>query len=85
LAAVAFAPDLEISAIDTATVIAVDICFNLRPDIAPPHYIICGIDDAKALQLTLLVSAVGSGLLLLGSVLAVWAKHRRIQATFVIN
>lgn len=38
-------------------------------------------DEARvtqALQLTLLLSAVGSGLLLLGSVLAVWAKRRRI-------
>ncbi len=39
-------------------------------------------DEARvtqALQLTLLLSAIGSGLLLLGSVLAVWAKRRRIE------
>ncbi len=33
----------------------------------------------QALQLTLLLSATGSGLLLLGSVLAVWASRRRTQ------
>jgi len=32
----------------------------------------------EALQLTLFLSAIGSGLLLLGSVLAVWTKSRRI-------
>ncbi len=40
-------------------------------------------DEARvtqALQLTLLVSAVGSGFLLLGGMLAVWAKHRPIGA-----
>ncbi len=40
-------------------------------------------DEARvtqALQLTLLLSAVGSGLLLLGSVLAVWAKRRASNA-----
>ena len=39
-------------------------------------------DEARvtqALQLTLLLSAVGSGLLLLGSVFAVWAKRRRTE------
>jgi serine/threonine protein kinase len=39
-------------------------------------------DEARitqALQLTLLLSAIGSGLLLLGTVLAVWAKRRRIE------
>jgi len=39
-------------------------------------------DEARvtqALRLTLLLSAIGSGLLLLGSVLAVWAKRRRIE------
>jgi len=39
-------------------------------------------DEARvtqALQLTLLVSAIGSALLLLGSVLAVWARRRRIE------
>ena len=39
-------------------------------------------DEARitqALRLTLLLSALGSGLLLLGSVLAVWAKRRRIE------
>jgi serine/threonine protein kinase len=39
-------------------------------------------DEARvtqALELTLLLSAVGSGLLLLGSVLAVWAKRRRVE------
>ena len=38
-------------------------------------------DEARvtqALQLTLLLSAVGSGLLISGSVLAVWTKRRRI-------
>jgi serine/threonine protein kinase len=34
---------------------------------------------SQALQLTLLLSAAGSGLLLLGSVLAVWASRRRNQ------
>jgi serine/threonine protein kinase len=33
---------------------------------------------SQALQLTLLLSVIGSGLLLSGSVLAVWAKRRRI-------
>jgi eukaryotic-like serine/threonine-protein kinase len=40
-------------------------------------------DEARvtqALELTLLLSAIGSGLLLLGSVLAVWARRRRIKA-----
>lgn len=39
-------------------------------------------DEARvtqALQLTLLVSAIGSGLLILGTVLAVWSKRRRID------
>lgn len=39
-------------------------------------------DEARvtqSLQLSLLLSAVGSGLLLLGSVLAVWAKRRRSE------
>ena len=39
-------------------------------------------DEARvtqALELTLLLSAIGSGLLLLGSVLAVWRKRRRIE------
>ncbi len=39
-------------------------------------------DEARvtqALQLTLLLSAIGSGLLLLGSVLAIWAVRRRIE------
>jgi Protein of unknown function (DUF3365) len=39
-------------------------------------------DEARitqALRLTLLLTAVGSGLLLLGSVLAIWAKRRRIE------
>jgi serine/threonine protein kinase len=39
-------------------------------------------DEARvtqALQLTLLLSAIGSGLLILGTVLAVWAKRRRIE------
>ncbi len=39
-------------------------------------------DEARvrqALQLTLLLSVIGSGLLLSGSVLAVWAKRRRIE------
>ena len=39
-------------------------------------------DEARvteALQLTLLLSAVGSALLLLGSVLAVWTRRRRIE------
>jgi hypothetical protein len=34
---------------------------------------------SQALQLTLLLSVVGSGLLLSGSALAVWAKRRRSQ------
>ncbi len=34
---------------------------------------------SQALQLTLLLSVVGSGLLRSGSVLAVWAEHRRGQ------
>ena len=34
----------------------------------------------QALQVTLLLGAIGSSLLLLGSVLAVWAKHRRVEA-----
>jgi serine/threonine protein kinase len=41
-------------------------------------------DEARvtsALQLTLLLSALGSGLLLMGSVLAVWANRRRTQET----
>jgi serine/threonine protein kinase len=33
----------------------------------------------QALQVTLLLSTIGSGLLLLGSVLAIWAKRRRID------
>jgi serine/threonine protein kinase len=39
-------------------------------------------DEARvtqALQLTLLLSAIGSGLLILGTVLAVWTKRRRIE------
>ena len=39
-------------------------------------------DEARvtqALQLTILLSAIGSGLLLLGSVLAVWAKRPRLE------
>jgi hypothetical protein len=31
----------------------------------------------QALQLTLLLSVIGSGLLILGSMLAVWTKYRR--------
>jgi len=34
----------------------------------------------RALRLTLLLSAIGSGLLLLGSVLAAWAKHRPTES-----
>ena len=40
-------------------------------------------DEARvtqALQLTLLLSAIGSGLLLLGSVLSVWTRSRRVDS-----
>jgi hypothetical protein len=39
-------------------------------------------DEARvtqALELTLLLSVIGSGLLLLGSVLAIWTKRRRVE------
>ena len=45
-------------------------------------------DEARvtqALQLTLLLSAIGSGLLLLGSVLSVWTNSRRIDSGFMIR